>query len=454
MLYFVFSLLISILGLILWFSNKKLSFIILILSTIYLGGTPYRIIQHIQGGISTDYLAGFRDILIFIAFFSLYRRKITYFTNKYKINIYMITLLLMYLISILLTAPDILIGIWGFRWAVTPILFGFIVTNSLSNRESNKLIRFFAIILLLLSLYGTIQFYKIPDIDMPYGLNIEYMKLSDTMDEPLFTGTKLRTYSFTYGITEMTHTIPQLGIFFIVLFFIYRFKTPRIFILSILSYLIWLIIVKESAPIGVTMIGILTLFIFMGMLKKKYINIILSLLIIFAYFQFRDYVSNVRYIENAKITRIYNLGDPLGRGTGRARLYIWEYALGLFLKKPYGHGVGIARGSSVSQKSGRYYGPHNMYLQNFLEIGIIGGFVFIIILYKVIKYLIHNYRDKFYSPLIRNQSLAVLCSSVGLLAYGMFSVPLDRAGGMTFWTLIGLISSQVENHYNSNEVNY
>lgn len=434
LLYTVFA---SFLGLLLFLSfihsKKSIIFLYFVMCLLFFAGTPYRIFYRIQNGIKMDYIAGLRDFLVILPLlfyaFKLKVRNLLF----YKL---FIILIIFYIISTIFTYNQILVGIWGIRWVVIPMLFGFLFTELYFRRQKkiNSYLKFLTIILLLQSSYAIYQWYNFPQFDTPVrGSYVEFgEEATEFADLPQMTGKKIRTYGFTYGITDMDHFLPQVGIIILILTVsgIYRNKLSLI---AIMSFIFWLVIAKEKAAIAVTIVGVCSYILFNLLIHKKikYLVVLLAIAISWGYFV-RTVNSGNIVVKNASISRLMDLSAPFSRGTGLSRTKYWKREVVPSIKNnPLGYGIGMAHSNRVTQTMHIGWMPHNLYFQILLEVGIIGFvlFVLLICLYflKVIKF--SRYLNRENSIIV----VSFASSITGVLAYGMASVPLDQSGGIVFW---------------------
>ena len=435
-LYLLYTLLLltigSVLALVFIYNKDSFSYMFFIICLFCFSGTPYRIISKIQGGISLDYVAGLRDIFIFtsLVLFGLkIRLKNTLFYNL------LIAIIILYCISVVFSFDNIFIGIWGIRWGILPIIFGFLFTELYfkRNKTINLYLKFIAIIILLQSLYGIYQWYNFPEIDAPISDSYQDIKEEATIftDSPLMTGTHIRTYSFTYGITDITHFLPQIGIIMILLLFSNDYRTG-LNLIAAFAYILWLFIAKEKAAIATTFIGLFTCILLNFLFKIKLKYFILIMIILITWFTFSWMVNTGKIeINNAHIYRISNLTNPLKVGTGKSRFNIWQKEIiPKIVSNPFGYGVGMARYSKATEGVS-IRAPHNLYFQIILEIGIIGLTIFAFIIFL---YLLKLFKCS--KQLIKSDyaiSLALTSSIISVLIYGIVSVPLDQSGGIFFW---------------------
>lgn len=452
MYYLLFSVFLLLIGFILLiYSIKSKNYLSILFYIIFLycfAGSIYRFFYNLQGSLEFDYTAFIRELLIISLLFL--------FLGKIKIKNYLffyiyVLLIMIYSLSPLFNPRSLLVSIYGFRWVLVPIIFGLLFTNlfAFGKHDLEEIINFFAIIVIMQSAYGIIQNFYFPPFDYPAVENFQNILNSATQftDSPIMTGTKIRTYGFTYGITDMIQFLSPLASMLLVLRISGVLKS-KLILFSCIFYILWLIISKEKAAIAATMIGL----IFFGIvglifLRKGKFLLLLSILIFFYLTIYILFNYNIIEVKNATLNRLVDLLSPVSRGTGLSRVEVWKKSFHSFLERPLGYGIGYTADSMKVKDIIGGIQPHNLYLQILIEIGIIGFIIFIsliIVYFKDFLLFLIRFGDRNKINII----IAFCTCIVSTLVYGWFTSALFWSGGIIFWLSL-FLSSWLIREYSS-----
>ncbi|MCK4574020.1 MAG: hypothetical protein KAU36_06600, partial [candidate division Zixibacteria bacterium] len=95
-----------------------------------------------------------------------------------------------------------------------------------------------------------------------------------------------------------------------------------------------------------------------------------------------------------------------------------------------------------------YVAPHNEILHKTVEIGIIGGVIFIMLMISVYRDALRLRRGSDYAKMFGGGMIA---ASLGIWLCSMINLPLSGSSGLIYWLLAG-ISIGLSNETGSNEL--
>ncbi|MEO0203083.1 MAG: O-antigen ligase family protein [candidate division WOR-3 bacterium] len=220
------------------------------------------------------------------------------------------------------------------------------------------------------------------------------------------------------------HKLVASGVFsmFTVLFFCAFLYFQRIYIISFLTSFISLILTFSKSYIPITIFILILIFI------SKYRNLKIFIITIITF----ALLSILLLKFNSKFSKSFDL-----------RIKFYEAGIETFSKSPI-YGVGYSHISDYLEdyvKKGNidnYAHTHNIYIDNLAETGILGFFIFLIMLiYFAFKYLKRGYeKNKFIS-------ISVGWIIILIMISGFFEKNLDRALiDLILFSLMGLANSE------------
>lgn len=125
--------------------------------------------------------------------------------------------------------------------------------------------------------------------------------------------------------------------------------------------------------------------------SRKYFKLMTgtSALVLLAFYMYLT--GNLDFV----IKRFSNVGEEAG---SLGRLNMWMYALDLFESNPFGYGIGNSMESLMRFTNNSYMENnfHNIYIQMFIDLGLIGGAYYIIM---VVSFLIKEFRNILRNPI-------------------------------------------------------
>ena len=175
-----------------------------------------------------------------------------------------------------------------------------------------------------------------------------------------------------------------------------KIKLPYLFLSLLLSAL-------YTSRVGfiINMMYIFFLF-FMTIKEKNILSVFIPILSLFFIF----FIVYNMGIFDVLLNRFTSIGSDAG-SVGRLRM--WKYALETTYKYPFGCGLGnsIVALRSVSGLSYVDGNMHNVYMQNFVDLGWIGGCFYIII---IIGFIIKEFKNIFTNPFVAILFVYIMCS--------------------------------------------
>jgi len=192
------------------------------------------------------------------------------------------------------------------------------------------------------------------------------------------------------------------------------------------SYFLLLVVTLERTPI--IMLGFLPIALIKN--KKKfvlYVVLLVAFIVLLDHYKFELYAYG-----SEKLKRFAEIANPFaeqttlyGRLTTRPK-----YQIPLILNNPFGIGVN-------NQEA---YGAHNNYIKIFLQIGWLGGVLFLFILYKSLKLYYHIYR-KLKNTKYSQLPLGLLAAALAMIATGIPNIPFSYDCAIFFWLFLGLVEN-------------
>ena len=249
----------------------------------------------------------------------------------------------------------------------------------------------------------------------------------------------LRVFSFSTG--DMGFFFPLVAFTIILIITGSRWLDSKWIKLRNMFYVFFFSLLALSlvrTPIAMLVIGVLSAILMRERLSSFLKRGIVVILVVIA----GSYVFNIaspilKATGNVTLIRFAELSNPFQANTfvGR-RDKIWPIALQTIRVNPMGTGVGTGRRTRAATSLGsQYILPHNDFLLRFVEGGIIGGLVFIFILFYIARGSIsniHKATDDFTRDLNRGLVGTLICFA----ACGMVNIPFDVESGLAFWLLV------------------
>jgi len=335
---------------------------------------------------------------------------IFYFFYSFRGGINWSLIYLLSLIIILSTAfslhNNILNYIYGFRWLIIPILSYFVISKENNIEQVRKIIYFIIFITGILSIKQYL---------FPSESDFEFIKISTGSlhqyyeslrpekfgEASLFLNGRIRSFGiFNANLNNVIITSSLINI----LLYIYKDDIKKVLFIS-LPYLLYLIFSLDRTGILYLIIPLLV-YIYWKMPMKmfKFLSIILIILIYLKYILTNPYFYNLT-IYDPKLRRLLESINPFSALTVRTgRFYLWLKAIDVLKNKSIITGYGL--GTTInSPRIDIIIAPHNSYLQLLIEIGLVGLFLYLLLIYKMIKLINNNYQKLAFSiifPIILN----------------------------------------------------
>ncbi|MCF7906329.1 O-antigen ligase family protein [Patescibacteria group bacterium] len=352
--------------------------------------------------------------IVFLGIFLGFIIKWIFYRFDLRTGGWSIILILLFLISIIQIkiSPNSIsaLGIWR-AYFLEPIIFFIISLSTFEYKDFEKIINSLGITAFLISIYSIFQ--KIT------GIGISNIDNSWVLSE-----TRRVTSLFPYPNALALFLVPISILFFGM--FIKKIKEKKyfnsfiyffIFIISFLS----VFFAKSDA--GIISI-IISLFLFPVFYLKKGFNLL------FLYIP----ILTLLFIIQSPIKDKINFQDY----SGTIRLDMWEETNEM-LRDNFIFGSGINGYQEIMQKyhKNNYFDiflyPHNLFLNFWVEIGLFGLILFIIIFYKFFKNC-YNYKKN-----NKDYSLFLTISLISLIIHGLVDVPYFKNDlSILFWVIIML----------------
>lgn len=316
-----------------------------------------------------------------------------------------------------------------------------------------KLLFFLALSAFIISLIGFFQFLGKDFFNSSFGkaliLPSQYEFLTDKLTFPL-----KNFYSTLYNGNNLSHFMATLLPIFVVLFSVSRSKASWLFLLISISCYIGLI-VSNGRGGWMSALSVVTFFAFMVLVKKdgyQIKKIIFMTLIFTAIFGAMNMTSNGAILKRAESTFIIKSANKNDFYSNYKHLFsnrmgIWINSLSVSNNVLLiGHGpdtFAFYYPNDPSQPKGKRLfvdKPHNIYIQNLINIGGLGLISFlgimVIFFYRSYRYLVIRGIDDEGGVLVLALSLGVL----GYLLAGMFYDSTLHVSPI-FWIILGLGAS-------------
>jgi hypothetical protein len=334
-----------------------------------------------------------------------------------KLLIFIFIFMIYSLVQAVRTYPQI--GMFGTVLAIRntieyiPLIF-VTVTTVKTKEDVMKIMKWFTVLVFVVSTYGIIQFI----------FNIENRNFVILRPD----------YGYTETGVVVTSVFPDynyLACFLIFLVFmilsIYNYLSPRIFIVSTLTLSsIVLLLTQSRMGLFTFMVCLFLLF----MLKRKF-NFASAMIVLAS-------AMVLIFYSELSLSRIQTLGikeDP--------RFVSWIYDIQNIIENPlFGYGLGMFGGTNLTlgkSLGGEIFGVDNFYLTTALNMGLLGLILFFIIIYHIFSFSLKLKRiveDKFLRDMIFGINIGIFGILFFTIAFNQLEAfPIN----LYFWFLVGLI---------------
>ncbi len=337
----------------------------------------------------------------------LSKEKIFFYTNNKTKKIFLFCLIFIiwnFLVTIFGIEPKR--GILKLIEFVGPIFFIFAVINVQENIDSKffKQIIFLIILFCVLeSIYGTLQYFT--GIDFTHKIKIPNYRIRGTMGYYNSLGGVLgMMVPFIYGNFIFTNKE--------------KLKEKQFFLISfILSVIALILTFTRGAWMG-AILGVLVITIYKFGWKGLFFIIVLPILIIF-----NPVRNRIKDTQN----------DPQG---GRKNIWVWSLEM---IKESPILGYGFNSFQKLLSKKDIYYGEahfhsHNVYLNTFVESGLIGILLLLTIMFLIIIYILQ---------LVQENKIPIVFGILGVVIdfylHGLVDNVLWGETMYMFWFFIGIL---------------
>jgi hypothetical protein len=394
-------------------------------------------------GISANFLTFFLIVRLFI---SKILSKERLFTNSLDRWVFLYILLIIF--QVFNPNSSVIIGVYGLRSIILVVAIYFCSEKIFTDEKDIRLfLRVFTIYGICALSYGFYQhFFGLTVFENVWieGTNATSAVWFDQESTVWSPRGYYKIFSFTGGNYEFFYPLSILSIFLIALRR-YIKGMDRLFMhLFLVLYFGLLVLELERAPIAMTIIGLIIVFILQPRLELILKRLALAVPVLCCLFiLFLLSATKLKPLESSRVTRFAELSNPLEAETIISRMdRHWKPMLKVVGKNLFGMGTGTATYTRVMERRGLYgatTAPHSIYLYVLYEQGIIGLIIFLVIIIKVIGSgvnFIFNTSDRF----LRMAAKAALGIVIALLANGIVNMgPFLATSGTLFWLCAGLI---------------
>lgn len=290
--------------------------------------------------------------------------------------------------------------------------------------------------------YGLYQFF--------FGHAVfEQVYFAETLGEShyrnsMFMDGRVRPCSFAVSDGHFRYTMVLLFLFFLPQYNDLDIKNKKLFILYSFLFLLLFFFSPDRTPIFMTLIGIFTIYI-LSSGKRWPIRLLANVLLFVPILLvlrtvFLPYLAKLN--SGQYLYRLIELLDMFNAGTWVTRSSAggdWSKAI-MHIKEflPFGAGAGTGTFNRLGGSMNLYVMTHNEFLTVLLETGIVGFFVFIILIFYLlfVLYKLNVMRNGFFKPI----SLGITASFISLLASSMVNIALlSGESSRMAWLFVGFI---------------
>lgn len=352
-------------------------------------------------------------------------------------------------VSIFNPANSILVGLGGFERNVLPnmmilLLASFVFVNEESITRLLKTLFVFGI---LSCLYGIGQYAQgVYPWEKDWILNVAFSETSEGWLTIGLRGVEFRLYSLFYSYMDFTFC----NAIIFALAVAYRSslsnKWKKITGWYIFLWFLVLLVSLERMPLVMSLVAIAVVyFIKSDTAKRKRIlfkTALLSIMFVTAISVASPFLKNT---GTWKLIRLAELANPLAASSIHDRMERkWGPTMNTIAGNPLGVGIGYGsqtRANTIAAQTDFWVEPHNELLQKTLETGIVGGFIFFLLLISVFRdglNLSHSREE------IRKLGIGFAAATIGFWLCGLVNVPFSGSSGLLYWTLAGIVLATSE----------
>jgi len=343
----------------------------------------------------------------------------------------------------------LLVGIYGFKNSVLPVLMIFVGCLAARSRtDLTRLVTFIAWFSAVALVYGLYQ----EIVGLPAFESFWYSRTLTPRSSMFFqlgSTTEIRIPSVFQGYTTYSYVITGFGILIYALgssFSTGVWKHLRLGCLGLLA--LYFLFSMERIAIGMFIVGVLCFHFVTSRNRKRLFRFVVLagavfLILVGVLYRTGSYLKAKGWAtESTRLIRIAEMSNPFGAQTVVAGRIESKWAASLDTVKRYpltGMGVGSATFTRGQKQGAMLALPHNEFLQKQIELGLFGSVAFIIMLYTLYRRLSERTSDHDAPDDLRKYSAAMVGILAAYVVCAIFNVPFTYESGIVFWFLAGLV---------------
>jgi len=377
-------------------------------------------------------------ILLLAAF--AFGRKVVEKTRifKFPLDKYIAVYLAWCLLQVFNPNQSTLIGIYGFKQELVPLLMYFLARDFFRTEEDLKFFFNYMIVYGTVSCgYALYQHFFLTSFDQLWVTSVRGVFHAD-----IATGTGIRAFAFATG--DMPFLFPLVAILIVVVALGRRFFNPWMRRTILLLYLCFALMTAFQLPrtpvlmlgLGLLVTSLLTGYIRGSLLKRLIFLGLAAIILVEAFVYFSPYL---RDSKDPRFVRFAELANPMEADTVKFRRERpWKESLAVISRHPLGIGVGSGKRTRPGVVAGTYYLPHNEFLMKWLELGLPGLIFFILLLLKtatVAATVVWKGTQAWH----RRYAAGILGVLAAYVACSMVNIPFLDESGIFFWFMAGVL---------------
>ena len=211
-----------------------------------------------------------------------------------------------------------------------------------------------------------------------------------------------------------------------------------------LYLILWIVVLAlslERMPMIMTMVGTGAVYLLRSSKAKRKKVLMIGTLATACFFVTLNLAEPLLKSTDAhKFIRLAELTNPLSADSISDRMNRkWRPAINTIAANPLGVGIGFGSqtlANSTASKSNHWVEPHNELLQKTLETGVIGGFIFLILLISLFREGLKLGRTE---SSISSFGYGFAAGTIAFWLCGIVNVPFSGSSGLLYWTLAGAV---------------
>ena len=362
-------------------------------------------------------------------------------------------------LSIFNPSNSLIVGFAGFQRNILPNMLIMLTASFLfTTREKlTKLTRALIILGLISCVYGIEQsLLGLYPWEKSWLLNVAFKESTDGWLTIGLSGVEFRMFSIFYNYMDFTFC----NVLIFLMAISYRpglsGKWQKLRYLYLILWIVVLALSLERMPMIMTMVGTGAVYLLRSSRAKRKKVLMIGTLATACFFITLNLAEPLLKSTGAhKLIRLAELANPLSATSIGDRMHRkWEPTLRTIAANPLGVGIGLGsqtRANSVAAKTNLLIEPHNELLQKTLEIGVIGGLIFLFLLISVFKDGLKLGRC---DSTINRFGFGFAAGTIAFWLCGIVNVPFSGSSGLLYWTLAGAVIGGIKSsHCAKNEQN-